>query len=158
MQPDSIDVFPTPVDSFRVAAQDVTSQQITNLLDFTDSIVAFWNLINVEYVLFVCLTYYIVCKRVPFIKTNSVGRRNFLIFSLTIIYGAVGYLWRDAPLLNLFVTGASVNAFYEFILKGIFKILERWGILKLPDWYINEVQDEKLNDIDAVQKLKSNNL
>src|SRR5688572_13793511 len=149
---DTINVFPNPVDSVRVAAQDVTSEQITNLLDFNESMSALWNLIHLEYIFFVCVSYYILVTRVQGIKTNSVGRRNLLLFSLTVIWGLLGYFWRCTPALNLLVTGLCVNAFYEFIFKGIFKALERFGITPLPGWHVEEIRVEKQSDIDRAEK------
>lgn len=144
---DSLNVFQNPVDSVRVAAQDVTSEQVTNLLDFSESLNALWNLIHLEYIFFVCVTYYIVVTRVQGLKTNTVGRRNLLLFSLTVIWGFVAYFWRHTPALNLLVTGFCVNAFYEFIFKGIFKALERFGVTPLPGWHVEEIRQEKQGDI-----------
>jgi hypothetical protein len=157
MTQDSINVFQNPVDSVRVAAQDVTSEQITNLLDFNESMGALWNLIHLEYIFFVCVSYYILVTRVKGIKTNSVGRRNLLLFSLTVIWGLLGYFWRGTPALNLLVTGLCVNAFYEFIFKGIFKALERFGITPLPGWHVEEIRVEKQSDIDRAEKVKYTN-
>jgi hypothetical protein len=151
---DSINVFQNPVDSVRVAAQDVTSEKITNLLDFTESMGALWNLVHVEYIFFICVSYYIVVTRVKGVRTNSVGRRNLLLFFLTIVWGLVGYLWRGTPILNLLVTGLCVNAFYEFIFKSVFKTLERFGITPLPGWHVEEIRTEKQNDINKAEQVK----
>jgi hypothetical protein len=151
---DSIDVFPTPVDSLRVAVQDVTSSEVTNLMDFSESLNALWQLIHMEYIFFVCVTYYIVVTRVQVLKTNTFWKRNLLLFSLTVVWGIVAHLWREIPVLNILVTGFCVNAFYEFIFKGIFKALERFGITPLPGWHVEEIKQEKQADMaraDAVQ-------
>lgn len=151
---DSIDVFPNPIDSVRVAAQDVTSEQVTNLLNFNESIGALWNLIHLEYIFFVCVTYYIVVTRVQVLKTNTFWKRNLLLFVLTVIWGFVGHLWRNIPVLNLLVTGFCVNAFYEFIFKGIFKALERFGVTPLPGWHVEEIKQEKQADIERAETLQ----
>ena len=151
---DSIEVFETPVDSVRVAAEDVTSEKITNLLNFGESFQALWNLIHLEYIFFVCVTYYIFVTRVRAIKTNTVGRPNILLFTLTVFWGFVGYFWRDIPLLNLLTTGLCVTAFYEFIFKKIFKALERFGITPLPGWHVEEIRVEKQGDIDRAEQVK----
>lgn len=143
---DSISVFTFPVDSVRIATQDITSDKITNLLDFQDSLIALAHLINIEYIAFVCLSYYIIVTRVQIIKTNSKTRRNILIAILTVFWGTIGYYWRGVPILNLLVTALSVNAFWEFIFKGFFAVLERVG-LHLPAWYVEELTDEKHQDI-----------
>lgn len=151
---DSIDVFPTPVDSVRVAAQDVTSQQITKLLDLTDSLQALWNMIDPLYIFFVCVTYYIVVTRVSIIKTNSKDKRNALIAALIIIIGIVFHFWRGLTLLDSFVTGLSTMAFYEFIFKKIFSVFERVGLAPLPEWHVEELKVEKQNDIAQAQLLQ----
>jgi hypothetical protein len=154
MSQDSISVFQNPVDSTRVAAQDITSEQVTNLLDWQESLGALWNLIHLEYIFFICVSYYIVVTRVKGIKTNSAGRRNLLIAILTILWGLIGYLWRSTPVLNLLVTGVCVNAFYEFIFKGAFKALERFGITPLPGWHVEEIKQEKQADIARAESVK----
>lgn len=154
IQQDSINVFQNPVDSVRVSAQDVTSEKITNLLDFTESLQALWNLIHLEYIFFVCVSYYIFVTRVRGVRTNTVGKRNLLLFILTVVWGFIGYFWRGTPVLNLLVTGLCVNAFYEFIFKGIFKALERFGITPLPEWHVQEIKEEKQNDIQRAEQSK----
>lgn len=153
--PDSFDVFPNPVDSIgRVAAQDITSESITKALRFGESIIAYGHLINIEYVIFVCVAYYIIVKRVPGLKTNSVNRRNILLFVLTIFFGFVGHVWRNVPILNCFVTGSLVFGFYEIIFKKMATLIEKTGLVKLPEWYIEEVQEEKLRDIEQLEAIK----
>lgn len=151
-QQDSFSIFQNPVDSTRVAAQDITSEQVTNLLNFDESLGALWNLIHLEYIFFVIITYYIIVTRVRVIKTNSAGRRNLLLFTLTLIWGLIGYFWRGIPALNLLVTGLCVNAFYEFIFKGVFKALEKFGITPLPEWHVDEIRVEKKADIVTAEK------
>lgn len=151
---DSLQIFQNPVDSVRVAAQDVTSEEVTNLLDFQESLNALWHLVHIEYIFFVCVSYYVIVTRIQKLKTNTVGRRNLLLFSLTVIWGIVGYFWRHTPVLNLLVTGFCVNAFYEFIFKGIFKALERFGITPLPGWHVEEIKQEKQADIARAENVQ----
>jgi hypothetical protein len=156
-QSDSFTVFETPVDSVRVAAQDVTSSPITSLLNLSESLEALWNLIHLEYIFFVCVSYYIVVTRIPWLKTNTFGRRNLTLFILTVLWGLIGHLWRGTPTLNLLVTGLCVNAFYEFIFKGAFRLLERWGITPLPGWQVEEIRKEKEGDIARAQSVQKPN-
>lgn len=144
---DSIDVFQNPVDSVRVAAQDVTSDEITNMLNFTESLQALWNLVHLEYIFFVCVTYYIIVTRIPVIRTNKLWRRNMVMGITTIVWGIVGYYWRGIGVLNLLVTGLCVNAFQEFVFRAAFRGLERFGITPLPEWHVNEIREEKKEDI-----------
>jgi hypothetical protein len=151
---DSIDVFQNPVDSVRVAAQDVTSNEVTQMLNFTESLQALWNLVHLEYIFFVCVTYYIVVTRIPVIKTNSIWRRNLVMFLSTVVWGIVAYYWRHIAVLNILVTGLCVNAFYEFILKGAFRALEKFGITPLPGWHVEEIKEEKQKDIARAESVE----
>jgi len=152
---DSIDVFENPVDSLRVAAQDVTSSEVTKMLDVTESLQALWNLVHIEYIAFVCVTYYIFVTRVQGIRTNTAGKRNLLMLILTIAYGFGENLLRGASSLSLFVTALFVNASYEYIFKWIFRALEKFGWTPLPGWHVEEIKLEKNKDIaraELVQK------
>jgi hypothetical protein len=151
---DSIDVFENPVDSVRVAVQDITSQQVTNKLDLWESLVAFWNLVHPEYLAFVCLAYYIFVTRVQFIKTNTKGRRNLLMLVLTSLVGFVQFYWREASPLSLFVTAGFVNAAREYIFKWIFMGLEKIGWTPLPEWYVEDIREEKMKDIARAEQVK----
>src|SRR5688572_15138635 len=155
IQQDSFTVFQNPVDSTRVAAQDITSDKVTNLLDITESLGALWNLVHIEYIAFVCVTYYIFVTRIQAIRTNSTGRRNLLMLILTAVYGFLEYYWRDASPLSLFVTALFVNASYEYIFKWIFRALEKFGWTPLPGWHVEEIRAEKARDVvraESVQK------
>jgi hypothetical protein len=152
---DSIDVFENPVDSLRVAAQDVTSNEVTQMLNLTESLQALWNLVHIEYIAFVCVTYYIFVTRVQGIRTNTAGKRNLLMLILTIAYGFGENLLRGASSLSLFVTALFVNASYEYIFKWIFRALEKFGWTPLPGWHVEEIKLEKSKDIaraELVQK------
>lgn len=160
IQQDSFTVFENPVDSLRVSAQDVTSERVTSLLNWEESLQALWNMVHLEYIAFVCVTYYIVVTRVRGIKTNSAGRRNFIMFALTVIYGVGEYLWLEAAILSLFVTALFVNASYEYIFKWAFRLLEKFGWTPLPEWHVQEIKEEKQADIaraELVQKPKPDN-
>jgi len=150
---DTINVFQNPVDSVRVAAQDVTSDQITNMLNVWESVVAFVHLFHLEYVALVCISYYVIVTRIPFIKTNAMWKRNVCMFLLIIGWGLFGYYYRGTPFLNILVTGLCTTAFYEFIFKGFFRLLERWGITPLPEWHSLEIKDEKMQDIKRAEDL-----
>jgi hypothetical protein len=157
MKQDTLNVFQNPVDSVRVAAEDVTSEKITSLLDFQESLYALWNLAVPEYIAFVCVSYYVIVTRVQVIKTNSVGRRNLLMLILTVVWGIAGYYWREKAVLNLLATGLFVNAAYEYIFKGIFKTLERVGFTPLPGWHVEEIREEKEKDIIRAEQNKNQN-
>lgn len=160
IQQDSFTVFQNPVDSTRVAAQDITSEKVTNLLDLTESLGALWNLVHIEYIAFVCVTYYIFVTRVQAIRTNSAGRRNMLMLILTVAYGLLEHYWRDASPLSLFVTALFVNASYEYIFKWIFRALEKFGWTPLPGWHVEEIRAEKAKDVvraESVQKPNDSN-
>lgn len=151
---DSLNVFPTPVDSLRVAAQDITSEQVTQTLNLWESVQAMLHLLNFEFAVFVMLSYYIVVTRIPFIKTNSVGKRNLTIALLTIIWGLFEVFVRHVPWLNILVTGLSMNAFYEYAFKWFFTVvLAKLGV-KLPSAYVDEVQEEKRNDIAKLEEVR----
>lgn len=154
---DSIDVFETPVDSLRVAAQDITSEQVTNKLDLWESLQALWNLVHPEYLAFVCAAFYIFVTRVQFIRTNSQGRRNALMIILTIVVGFVEYYWRAASPLSLFVTAGFMNAAREYIFKWLFMGLEKLGWTPLPAWHVEEIKAEKQRDIHRAETVKKNN-
>ena len=151
---DSIDVFQNPVDSLRVAAQDVTSNEVTKLLDVNESLQALWNLVHIEYIAFVCVTYYIFVTRIQGLKTNTAGRRNLLMLILTVAYGIGENLLRDASSLSLFVSALFVNASYEYIFKWIFRLLEKFGWTPLPGWHVEEIKEEKQKDIARAESLK----
>lgn len=151
---DSIDVFETPVDSIRVAAEDITSNEVTQTLDLTESLQALWNLVHVEYIAFVCVAFYIVVTRVRPIKTNSKGRRNILMLILTAAFGLLEYFWRGASALSLFTTALMVNASQEYIFMWIFKALEKFGWTPLPEWHVEEIREEKQKDIAKAEAVK----
>lgn len=151
---DSFNVFQNPVDSMRVAAQDITSERVTNMLDLTESISALWNLVHIEYIAFVCVTYYIFVTRVQGLKTNTAGRRNLLMLVITAAYGVGEHFLRDASPLSLFVTALFVNASYEYIFKWIFRALEKFGWTPLPGWHVEEIRVEKQGDIDRAEQVK----
>lgn len=164
MDQDSISVFKSSVDGVSahtqdvtVAAEDVTSERITNMLDFNESFHALWNLIHVEYIFFVVVSYYIFVTRVRAVRTHTIGRRNILLFCLTVIWGVIAHLWRETPVLKLLVTGLIVNASYEYIFKSIFKALERFGVTPLPGWHVEEIRTEKTNDIARAESVKNVN-
>lgn len=154
IQQDSFTVFQNPVDSTRVAAQDITSEKVTNLLDLTESLGALWNLVHIEYIAFVCVTYYIFVTRVQAIKTNSGARRNLLMLILTMAYGVGEYYLRGASPLSLFVTALFVNASYEYIFKWIFRALEKFGWTPLPGWHVEEIRAEKAQDVVRAESVK----
>ena len=152
---DSITVFPNPVESVTVAAQDITSEKVTNLLDLTESLGALWNLVHIEYIAFVCVTYYIFVTRVQGLRTNTAARRNILMLALTAVDGFLEFYWRGASPLSLFVTALFVNASYEYIFKWIFRALEKFGWTPLPGWHVEEIRAEKAQDVvraESVQK------
>ncbi len=151
---DSIDVFQNPVDSLRVAAQDVTSNEVTKMLDLTESLQALLNLVHIEYIAFVCVTYYIFVTRIQGLKTNTAGRRNLLMLILTIAYGIGENLLRGASSLSLFVSALFVNASYEYIFKWIFRALEKFGWAPLPGWHVEEIKEEKQKDIVRAEQSK----
>jgi len=154
-QQDSFTVFQNPVDSVRISAQDITSEKVTGLLDFQESLQALWNLVHVEYIAFVLVSYYILVTRVQFIKTNSTGRRNFIMIALTFVWGLAEYFLRCNGVLSLLVTGLFVNASWEYIFKYIFRALERFGWTPLPGWHVEEIKQEKQNDITRAEKVKT---
>lgn len=154
MQQDSFTVFQNPVDSTRVSAQDITSEKVTNLLDIQESLGALWNLVHIEYIAFVCITYYIFVTRVQGMKTNTPARRNILMLFLTAAYGCGEYFLRGASPLSLFVTALFVNASYEYIFKWIFRALEKFGWTPLPGWHVEEIRVEKQNDITRAEQVK----
>lgn len=141
----------------RVAAQDITSESVTGLLDFWESVSALWNLVHLEYIAFVCVSYYIIVTRVQFIRTNSTGRRNFLMLLLTVAWGIAQYYWRGTPVLNVIATGMFVNFCYEHIFKWAFRGLERIGWTPLPAWHVLEIQEEKRKDIARAESVKNPN-
>lgn len=151
---DSFTVFQNPVDSVRVAAQDITSEKVTSLLDMTESITALWNLVIIEYIAFVLVSYYIVITRVQFIKTNSAARRNATMLALTAIWGFVEYYWRDNPILDVLVTALLVNASWEYLFKWAFRALEKFGWTPLPAWHVEEIKAEKQKDIVRAETVK----
>lgn len=157
MQTDSFDVFATPIDSVRVAAQDITSHAVTEKLDFFESIWALRHLIEPLYILLVILLYYIVVKRIPGLKTNTPLKRNAAMFVISVIVGIFQVVLQKTPYLNVLVTGMGMFAFYELIFKGIFHVLEERFKLKLPDAYIDEVVEEKKADIAKVESLRQPN-
>jgi K+-sensing histidine kinase KdpD len=154
MNQDSITVFQNPVDSTRVAAQDVTSEKVLNLLDYTEQLNALWQVMHLEYIALVCVSYYIIVTRVQFIKTNSLGRRNVIMFVLTVVWGAVIHYWREAAFYSVVCNALFVNAAYEYIFKRIFRVLERFGWAPLPGWHVEEIKQEKQADIDRAESLK----
>ena len=151
---DSIDVFQNPVDSVRVAAQDVTSNEITQMLDVTESLQALWNLVHPEFIAFVCVSFYIIVTRVQAIRTNSSGRRNFIMFALTLVYGFGEYYLRGASALSLFVTALFINAAHEYIFKWIFRLLEKLGWTPLPAWHVEEIKQESEKNIARAETVK----
>lgn len=152
MSQDTINVFQNPVDSVRVAVEDVTSNQITQMMDFTESLVALWNLVEPVYIILVCVIYYVIVTRVQFIKTNTVGRRNALMLIVTIVAGVVAHFWHSVPSFDLLVSGLFVNFCYEHLFKRGFKVLERFGFTPLPQWHIEEIRKEKENDIKRAEQ------
>lgn len=154
MSQDSIQVFENPVESVQVAAEDVTSEEITSLLNWEESFYALWNLVHIEYIIFVCVFYYIIVTRVQAIRTNTVSRRNYLMLGLTIVGGLIGYFWKQIPPLNLLSTGAFINFCYEHIFKWGFKALEKFGWTPLPAWHVEEIKQEKLSDINRAEEVK----
>jgi len=154
-QQDTFTVFQNPVDSVRVAAQDITSQQVASQLDLWESLMALWNLVHPEYLAFVCVAYYIFVTRVQFIRTNTQGRRNLLMLVLTTIVGLIEWYFRSASPLSLFVTAGFINAAREYIFKWLFMGLEKLGWTPLPEWHVQEIKEEKQKDIvraESVQK------
>mgnify|MGYP003504963930 CR=1 FL=1 len=145
---DSLDVFENPVDTVgRIALQDITSEQVTSHLEWTESFIAFFKLLNPEYVLLVVIAYQVVVVRLPFIKTNSKVKRNIAMGVLIVLFGCFGYFYRNTPLLNVLVTGMCVFGFYEAVFKGVFWVLGQWFKIPLPKWYVDELEEEKLRDI-----------
>lgn len=157
MAQDSIDVFQNPVDSLRVAVQDITSEKVANQLDLWESLNALWNLVHPEYLAFVCLAYYIFVTRIQFIRTNSKGRRNILMLILTVIVGLLEFYWREASPLSLFVTAGFMNAAREYIFKWLFIGLEKLGWTPLPEWHVEEMMEEKLKDIARIEQIHTKN-
>jgi hypothetical protein len=155
IQQDSFTVFENPVDSVRVSAENITSEQVTNLLNWRESLQALWNLVHLEYIVFVLVTYYIVVTRVQFIKTNSTGRRNLIMLILTVVWGIAEHFWRGNAILNIIVTGLLVQFCWEFLFKWAFRGLEKIGWTPLPAWHVEEIRAEKQRDVvraESVQK------
>jgi len=151
---DTLNIFENPVDSIRVAVQNITTDEVTGLLNLGEAVVAFLRLLVPLYIILVCVSYYVAVKRIPGLKTNSVSRRNLLMLILTVAWGFIIHLWQEEPILDCLVTGLCVFAFYELIFKKLATSLEKTGFIKLPEWYIDEVQEEKRNDIAQIDKLK----
>lgn len=151
---DTFNVFQNPVDSMRVAAQDITSESVTHMLNWEESLQAVWNLVHLGYVALVCVTYYIVVTRVQAIKTNSKAKRNLLMLILTVAWGIINHFWLDTPFLKLLTTAMFINFCYENIFKWGFLALEKLGWTPLPEWHVEELRVEKQGDIDRAEQVK----